>query len=282
MGYLLNKNFSVKGGVSVMKQYLHLLTFASLGLPSDIWLPVTSKIKPRYSYQYALSFIYNDHKAYEVTLELYYKTLNNIYGYKDGVDYLSVNNTWQDKIQMGNGLCNGIELLIKRTKGKITGWLSYALTKSERKFDNINNGETFPYKYDRTHSIDLVLKYQIKPRLFANLYWVYGTGLAMSLAKEKYAPFTQTFNWFMPEGIVNTDPVLHYEKRNNHRMPPYHRLDISLTFERIKKRGKSSWNFGVYNVYNRYNPFLLYYDDNKIKQVAILPIIPFINYSFTF
>ncbi|SEH05215.1 Uncharacterised protein [Candidatus Venteria ishoeyi] len=174
--------------------------------------------------------------------------------------------------------------MLEKKSGKFTGWIGYTLSWTNRQFKDseINQGEVFPYKYDRRHDIGLAGVYQFNKNFDAGVVWVYGTGNAFTLGLDQ----AQNINPLYPDGgWVNI--VEHIESRNNVRMPPYHRLDISLNFTRQKRWGESKWSLSVYNMYNRKNPFFLeidYRDDNTkgLRQISLFPIIPTLTYSFKF
>ncbi len=281
MNYSIQGNLSLKAAYSRMQQYIHLMTYSNLGLPTDLWLPVTSKVKPQYSDQYTLGMVYQLNEMFQLNVEGYYKTLNRIYAYKEGADYLSVNNVWQDNIEIGRGWSYGAEMQLNKDLGKLTGWLSYTYSKTRRQFSHINNGDPFPYKYDRTHQINLVMQYQLSKSISINTAWVYASGAAYSLASLKYTSMFNIFNWNSPNYGEDYSDISYYESRNNHRMPDYHRLDISMMWVKHKKTTKTVI-IGVYNVYNRFNPFMMYLDNDRIKMVALYSVIPSINFKLDF
>jgi outer membrane receptor for ferrienterochelin and colicin len=277
--YLINNRWSVKAAYTQMNQYIHLLTNASIGLPTDLWLPVTDTIKPLHSVQYALSTIVSLGKHIDVSLEGYYKEMENLIEYKEGATFLLANEDWQKKVEIGRGKSYGFELLIRKKTGKTTGWIGYTLSWTNRKFENISFGEEFPAKYDRRHDISLVLSHKFSERFDIGFSWIYGSGYATTLAHEKY-----------PSVLTYGSDIEYFDKRNNYRMPSYHRLDFGFNFHKQKKWGKRTWSIGAYNMYNRKNPFFLYFDydyssnsqDKVLRQVSLFPIIPYISYQFNF
>lgn len=276
--YLVNKNWSLKAAYTQMNQYIHLLSNANVGLPTDLWLPVTKKIKPQHSEQYAAGTVISLNKGFELSVEAYYKNMDNLIEYKEGASYIFGNGEdWQDKVEIGKGWSYGVEILLRKKVGKTTGWLGYTLSFTDRKFDNISFGEVFPAKYDRRHDISFVLSHKFNDRIDCGFTWIYGTGYATTLAHEKYP------------SIINGGEIEYFDKRNSYRMPSYHRADISFNFHKQKKHGKRTWSVGAYNIYNRKNPFFLYYsyDDSKnnekqLMQVSLFPVLPFVRYQFTF
>ncbi len=282
--FLLNDNLSLKASFTQMQQYILLLTNSTIGLPTDLWLPVTDKIKPMDATQYAIGSAYKLNSKINITVEGFYKKMNNLIEYKEGASFFDNSTDWQDKIESGEGWAYGGELLIKKEKGKTTGWIGYTLSWSLRHFENISFGNVFPYHYDRRHDISIVIMHKFNDKIDVGLTWVYGTGNAVTLAVEKYPSF---FDVNSNQSNVFYDDIEHYDNRNGYRMPAYHRLDIGVNFNKQKKWGMRTWSVGVYNVYNRKNPFYLAfgYDNNNhrvLKQYSLFPIIPSIRYSFKF
>ncbi len=269
-----------------MTQYIHLLTNSTIGLPTDLWLPVTDQITPQHSVQYAVGTVYKLNDKVNLSLEGFYKTMSNLIEYKEGASFIKNDTDWQDKIEQGEGWAYGIELLAEKNLGKTTGWVGYTLSWSERQFDNISFGERFAYKYDRRHDISIVLLHKFSEKVDVGLTWVYGTGNAVTLATEKYLPLSEKGDGW------NMGYVEHIEKRNAFRMPAYHRLDIGVNFNKKTKFGHRTWNISVYNAYNRKNPFFLYFSNDfeqgsgtseeVLKQISLFPILPSISYRFRF
>lgn len=279
--YLVNATTSLKASFVTMAQFIHLLTNAGLGLPTDLWVPATANIGPQKAMQVALGGVKN-FNGFELSAEAYYKTMDGLIEYKDGATYLNLDEDWQDKVAAGEGISYGLELLLQKKVGKISGWIGYTLSKTDRRFEEINFGEWFPYKYDRRHDVSLALTHEWKESKDFSLVWVYGTGNAVSLPTQRY------------EGAeVNSyggswrSEVEYYESRNNFRNRDYHRLDLSFSWWKTKKWGERKWTLGIYNVYNRMNPFFMDigYDrqsNKKLMQYSLFPIIPSFSYGFKF
>lgn len=294
--YMITEDLSAKASVVQMKQYIHLLSSANIGLPTDLWVPVTNNIKPMEAWQYALGLAYNWKNKYEFSIEGYYKPMYNLIEYKEGASFISFNNSWENKVESGRSWGKGIEFLVNRTTGKITGWIGYTLSYAERKFENISYGKTFPYKYDRRHDIGIAINYNPSAKFDMGVIWIYGTGTAVTLAEEQYVSPAILIN--NPNLYGNMENMIEYFKtRNSYRMPAYHRLDIGFNFHKQKKHGIRTWSFGAYNAYNRMNPFYLAFDyENSngmffggnnsgkkvLKQYSIFPVIPFVKYSYKF
>ena len=276
--YLLDETMSVKASYARMAQFLHLLTNTSIGLPTDLWVPATDKIAPQTSDQVAIGFAKTVRKQYEVSIEGYYKWMNNLIEYKDGASFFGNETDWQEKVESGKGWSYGGEILVEKKQGKTTGWIGYTLSWTNRQFEEINFGEVFPYKYDRRHDIGVAVTHKFdtyKDRkgrdkwIDVGLVFVYGTGNATTLGLERYNSVQSGFNG---------EEVVHIEGRNNYRMPNYHRLDLGVNIHTEKKRGERTWSFGLYNAYSRQNPFYLYFgfENNQrvLKQISLFPILP--------
>ncbi|MCG8373353.1 MAG: TonB-dependent receptor, partial [Balneolales bacterium] len=282
--YRLPFEFSLKGSYTRMTQYIHLLTNSGIGLPTDLWVPSTNEVEPQVAYQYALGIAKN-YEDLEVTLEGYYKSMDNLIEYEEGATYLSLEENWQDKVVFGKGESYGVELFLQKKKGEWNGWLGYTLSWNFREFDDVNFGEKFPYRYDRRHDVSLVLIHSPKSGVEYSMGWVYGTGNSVSVPVSQY-PGERDNPWGLE--FITLD---YYDGRNGFRMPAYHRLDLNASWTKPKKWGERTWSIGAYNAYNRKNPFYLdiveqYSEERgpekKFIQYSLFPIIPSITYSFKF
>jgi hypothetical protein len=296
----LNDNLSVKVGYSSMTQYIHLLSSSNISLPTDLWVPVTRRIPPMESSQYSAGVFYNLKNLINFSVEGYYKSMNNLIEYKDGVSFLGSSTGWEDKVDLGRGWAYGFEFLAQKTVGKTTGWVGYTWSKSERLFDRsgqeINDGLPFPSKYDRRHDISLVIAHKFSDRFDVAATWVYSTGNCGTLALQNYTgtsiDHSNEVDYFNPSSNMQTIPYI--TSRNNYRYESYHRLDVSVNFHKQKKHGIRTWNISVYNTYNQFNPFVTYlktqyyYENGQMKiksslsQISILPIIPSVSYTYKF
>jgi outer membrane receptor for ferrienterochelin and colicin len=292
---LVSGKFSVKAGYSGMSQYIHLLSNSSISLPTDLWVPVTKRIEPMNTHQVSLGAFYNWNNFIDLSAELYYKTMDNIIEYRDGASFFGISTGWEDKVNTGRGWSYGLELLAQKSVGKTTGWAGYTWSKSERLFDRkgqeINFGRPFPAKFDRRHDFNVTLSHKFSERFDMGATWIYSTGNVASLALQEYRPATNETQSSAYWSYRSSLP--YHESRNNYRMPDYHRLDLGFNFHKKTKHGTRTWNIGIYNVYNRLNPFFVMpateYDnttgqDNKkvLKQISIFPIIPSVSYSYKF
>lgn len=294
---LITPHLSFKAAFSRMDQYIHLLTNATIGLPTDIWVPATDKTPPQSSYQTAVGFAYNLKDSWYFTLEGFYKTMSNLIDYSEGSSFFEYGVDWEDKIERdGTGLSYGLEFLARKDIGRFRGWVGYTLSRVDLQFATLNNGEPFPYTYDRRHDVSVVIMFKVNEKLDASVTWVYGTGKARTLAVSRYAPDNHDFsnpgngyNYYGP--TTNSyfyDPDIEYFKgKNAYREPAYHRLDLGVNWHKNRKWGKTTWSLGIYNVYNRQNTFYLFfgYDESgnrSLKQMSIFMLIPSISYSVEF
>lgn len=295
--FLVNENFSVKASFTRLKQYDHLLSNSSIGLPTDMWVPSTNIVGPQKSWQISSGIVYNIGDKYELTSEIYYKGMTDLIAYGDGASYFSSFTSWEEKVETGSGKSYGFEVMFQKTKGKFTGWVGYTLARSTRKFASISFGQEFPYTYDRRHDLSVVMNYRFNDRIDLGGTWVLASGNMITLSQEKYMSLQGLSTmWLLRTGYFKRDEltndigiVEHYDLRNNFRMPAYHRLDAGINFRKTKKWGERILSIGAYNVYNRLNAFYVYYtyEDNPAQEkvlykVTLFPLIPYIRYSITF
>src|SRR5690606_22782603 len=241
----------------------------------------TATIGPEHSYITSTGFAYNLNSAFEISLEGYYKKMRGLIEYKEGANYLNVESDWQTKVETGAGESYGSELFFQKKTGKLTGWVGYTLSWTNRTFPNINFGKTFPYRYDRRHDVEITTAYDWKENRKFALTWVYGTGTAVTLPESSYARYRDD-----PSYIGFQDGIHYYNGRNQYRMRAYHRLDLSYTTTNKTKWGERSWVIGVYNAYSRRNPFFIDIGNDeqgnrKFIQYSLFPVIPSITYRFT-
>ena len=279
--YLLNDRWSIKGSYAEMTQNIHLLSNSSIGFPSDIWVPATDNVPSQTSKQFAGNIsteIANG--EYELSLEGYYKTMGNLITYKAGYSNLSSTESWENSVETGGkGESYGAELFLQKKKGRTTGWIGYTLSWTNRKFDNINFGEWYPYKFDRRHDFSLVLSHKFNEKWDAGITWIYGTGNAITFPQAIYLGSPNNNN-------NSVDIVESYGSRNSTRLDAYHRLDLGFNKTIKKEKSTRILSFGAYNAYSRKNPFfayLTYEQGNRVaKQVSLFPIIPSISYRIQF
>lgn len=286
MRYLLDPTSSLKLSYVQMAQFVHLLTNAGLGLPTDLWVPSTDKIGPQESWQVAAGYFKNLGYGLEFSAEAYYKNMEGVIEYQDGASFLNTSEDWQDKVVAGEGRSYGLELLLQKKIGRTTGWVGYTLSKTERRFDEINFGEWFPFRYDRRHDISVTAVHKLSDRIDLSGTWVFGSGSFVTVPTQRYQhSFTVINDTNTSYGGLSLD---YFESRNNFQMRNYHRMDVGINFNKPKKWGERTWNVSIYNVYSRLNPFYMdisyNYEQqrNQLRQFSLFPIVPSVSYRFSF
>ncbi|MBV1924671.1 MAG: TonB-dependent receptor [Flavobacteriaceae bacterium] len=284
LAYQLNESSSVKAGYSRTAQYIHLLSNTQSVTPLDVWTPSGKFIKPQLSDQFAVGYFKNfKDKTYSLEAEVYYKTVDNRIDYIDGSNLIGQNNI-ETEILNGETRGYGLEVLFRKSKGDLTGWLGYTYSKSEQRTlggkaggPGINNGNWYKSAHDRTHDVSLTLNYQL------NDSWKFGSNLVFQTGR----PVTYPNGEYNYEGVS----IASYSDRNADRLPAYHRLDLSATYtpkSSATKRWKSEWVFGIYNVYNQKNAAAISFGQNRetganeATRTSIFGIIPSVTYNFKF
>ena len=282
---LIYKDLAFKASYSYVSQYVHLLSNTSVSLPTDLWVPITKDIPPMRSMQVAAGLSYNLLNQLEISIEGYYKYSKNLMEYKEGASFMGSAANWDQQVTLGNGWSYGVEVLLQRTVGPVTGWIGYTWSRTMRQFEEINFGKPFHAKYDREHDLSITLQYTINKKIDLAATFIYGTGNRATLSTQTYYdPILDKYIEYEPE-------------RNNFKMPDYHRLDLGINFHIPHKRSsdtslsRNGWlknaehivNIGVFNVYNNMNPYLIYTTESgKLYQLSIFPILPSISYQFHF
>lgn len=279
VNYLLNEVSSLKASYNHTIQYIHLVSNTTASVPVDVWKPAGTYVRPATADQIALGYFRNlKENTFEFSTEVYYKWFDDLLDYVDGAELLLNENLEQELIQ-GIGRAYGMEFMLRKVKGKTTGWIAYTLARTERQVNGINNGEYYPSNYDKPHDIAVVAMHQINERWDVSATFVYMTG----------RPITYPDGRYEIDGMI----IPNYGNRNEARMDAYHRLDLAANYVPPKKRNnkwKGSWHFGLYNVYGRRNPYSISFrqeEDNpyetKAYQISILgSIVPSIGYNFKF
>ncbi len=276
VNYIINDSVSVKASYARSRQYIHLLSNTTSTTPFDLWVPSNINILPEIADQYTLGYFRNfSNNMYETSVEVYYKTLQNQIDYRNGAN-LILNNKVESQLVFGKGWGYGAEFLIRKKYGKLTGWISYTLSKTKRQFPDINGGNVFLAKQDRPNNIAVVGMYELNAKLTFSATWIYISGNVVTFPSGRY--------------LVDSNIVPYYTERNGYRMPDYHRLDIGLTWQRKKtKRFESNWNFSVYNVYGRFNAYAINFqedpnDPTKMQavQLSLFRFVPAVSYNFKF
>ncbi|HEX9509521.1 MAG TPA: TonB-dependent receptor [Puia sp.] len=274
--YKLNTSSSVKLSYTRTTQNLHLLSNSTSANPTDVWIPSSNNVKPEISDQVSAGYYRNfKDNAYEFSSEIYYRDLQNQIDYKNGAQLIANVNV-ESQLIFGKGRAYGLELFFKKKVGKLTGWVSYTLSKTERKFDGVNNFTWYPANQDRTHNLSVVGIYKLNKKWTLSADFVYYTGNAVTWPSGKYQ--------------VNGQIAFLYTERNGYRMPAYNRLDVGATLQGKKtKKFDSNWNFSIYNLYGRENPYSISFQQDpgdpsktRAQQVALFRWVPSITYNFKF
>ena len=273
--FMYSNSASIKGGYTRNIQNVHLISNTTGDNPTDIWIPSSQNIKPEISDQTSIGWFKNfsDNK-YEMSIETYYKSMQNQIDYRDGAN-TQANDLLEGELLFGKGKAYGLETYIKKTSGKFTGWVSYTLSKVQKQIDGINNNNWYSAKQDRRHDLSVVGIYDLSKKLTLSATFVYYTGSAITLPSGKY--------------YVNNQVQWQYTERNGGRMPAYHRMDIALTWYRKQtEKYESSWNFSIFNLYGHENAYSITFresaDHTKTEavQTSLFKMIPSVTYNFKF
>ncbi len=276
LSYLLNTESSLKASYVRNAQNMHLISNSTSSRPSDKWLPSSLMVKPEVSDQAAIGYYKNlFENAFELNVETYYKTMQNQIDYRDGAETFNADNI-ETQLLYGIGRAYGLEVLFRKKKGDFTGWLSYTLSKTERKIDGINGDDWYNARQDRTHEVALIGSYELSKKWSFSASWVYYTGDAITFPSGKYNLDRQTF--------------FYYSDRNAYRMPDYHRLDLGANYQlKQRKNYSSELSFSLYNAYGRKNPYSITFRENEndptkteVVRTTLFKFLPSISYNFKF
>lgn len=275
------KTSSVKASFMRNKQFIHLASLSASTLPTDLWVSSTDKVEPQIGQQLALGFFKNlNDNMFETSVEVYYKDMWNMLEYADGaLPGDEINDNVDNYFVFGQGQSYGAEVFLRKNVGQLTGWIGYTYSKTDRQFDDINAGARFAAKYDRTHDLSFTASYQFNKQWEASLIYVYSTGNTTTLPVARYT--------------LDGNIVDEFGPRNWYRLAAYHRMDVSITYHFDKKKWfDSSLNFSIYNLYNRNNPYFIYFDyegnvdkgtfELQAKQLSLFPILPSLTWNFSF
>ena len=276
MSYRLTDNSSIKFAYTRTTQNLHLLSNSTSSNPTDVWIPSSNNVKPEIADQVSTGYFRNaDNNAYEFSAEVYYRYMQNQIDYKNGAQLIA-NEYVESQLIYGIGRAYGLELFAKKKVGRMTGWVSYTLSRTERRFGQVNDDSWYPANQDRTHDLSVVGIYKLNKKWTLSGDFVYYTGNAVTWPSGKYE--------------VNGQVAFLYIKRNGYRMPPYNRLDLSATLQGKKtKKFDSNWNFSLYNAYGRENPYSISFQQDpgnpaktEAVQYALFRWVPSVTYNFKF
>ena len=313
VGYIIKPDLSVKASYALMNQYVHLLSNTGIGLPTDLWVPTTDRVSPQQSQQWAagLARDFPKHKL-ALTLEGYYKRMDNIINYKEGASFLLVEDPtsanrvrWEDNVTAGRGWSYGLEMLLHRKEGRFSGWVGYTLSWTQWQFAELNSGQPFFPRYDRRHDLSLVGIYDLTPKITLSGTWVYGTGQALTVPNARYRSYglsnaleylrdgAGTVTTVQPVPFDNGVTVRDYgQTKNAFRAEPYHRFDVGVQFHRKRRAHEGTWELSAYNAYNRRNPFFYNIESRRqannqpdvtvLYKYSVFPVVPAISYSYKF
>ena len=260
-----------------------------MGLSTDLWVPATERVPPQQADQIAVGITKNFPKAgLNLTIESYRKWMRGIVAYQEGATFLNLGQgakplRWEDNVTTGRGWSYGTEVLLQKSKGRLTGWLGYTLSWTIHQFDALNNGKRFYPRYDRRHDFSAVASYKLSPKITLSANWVYATGNSLTVPQGFY---------FAPSGLNSNfiERVDYLGSRNSFRAEAYHRLDLAVQFHKKKRWGERTWEVGLYNAYSRQNPLYYYLKvENSteglrtvLAKKALFPVIPSVTYNFKF
>lgn len=276
MNFKLTSSSSVKLAYARTTQNLHLLSNSTSANPTDVWIPSSNNVKPEIADQVSAGYYRNfKDNQYEFSSEIYYRSMQNQIDYKNGAQLIANENV-ESQIVFGKGRAYGWELFVKKKYGKFNGWISYTLSRAERQFTEINSGRYFPANQDRTHNLSVVGIYKISKKWTLSADFTYYSGNAVTWPSGKYE--------------VNGQIAFLYTERNAYRMPSYNRLDVGATLQGKKtKKFDSNWNFSIYNLYGRENPYSITFEQDpddpsktRALQYALFRWVPSITYNFKF
>lgn len=311
--YTLKPDLSIKASYALMNQYVHLLSNTGIGLPTDLWVPSTDRVKPQQSQQVALGIAkdYTTGGAFAngltLTVEGYYKSMNNIINYKEGASFLLINDPtaansirWEDNVTAGRGWSYGAEVLLQKKAGRFSGWAGYTLSWTQWQFADLNGGQPYYPRYDRRHDVSLVGIYDLNKRITLSAVWVYGTGNALTVPVGRYDTYRagNALVYGGSPGIVqsffsNGRTVDDYGiQKNSFRAEPYHRFDLAVQFHKKMKHHERIWEISVYNLYDRRNPFFYRLESvpatateparTALFRYSVFPVVPAFSYNFKF
>nr|MDA3865308.1 TonB-dependent receptor [Salinivirgaceae bacterium] len=297
----IGQHAAISASATYMQQYLHMLINSSGGNIADTWLPSMKGVPPESATQYTLGYS-KSIPSLDVTFNIssYYKHMKNLIAYGSGKELNTLTTDIRDKIVTGGkGESYGMEFMVQKQAGDFSGWLSYTLSKTTRQFADIEDGRIFPYKYDRRHNLNVTGSYQLNKKITFSASWVLYSGGYTTVGLMKYPAvglagdggqtdnpqhwISEYHSYFIYDFFTrSTNEAMLAEQRNNYELPYYHRLDVSAHFTKQKKRGTRIWVLGVYNTYNKMNPYYVFYEDNKLKKFVLFGAVPFVSYQFKF
>ncbi|MBV4064604.1 TonB-dependent receptor [Phocaeicola vulgatus] len=273
--YRLGERHSLKAGFSRNSQNIHAIRNSSMSMPFDRYTMSSNLTEPQTANQISVGYIgLTADRKYELSVEGYYKRIDNVYDYRDGKSFNSEIEI-ERLLQGGKGRAYGAELCLRKNSGRLTGWIAYTLSWAENKIEGINNNRWYTAGNDRRHDLSIVAMYDLSRHWNFSATWKYNTGQALTAPSAKYE--------------IGGDTYYYYAERNGYRAPAYHRLDFSFTHTKQVGRYTRQWSFGLYNAYNRYNPYIITFENDDTKpsgtktvQYSLFGIIPSVSFNFKF
>ncbi|GAB3798451.1 TonB-dependent receptor [Spirosoma humi] len=311
--FTIRPDLSIKASYALMNQYVHLLSNTGIGLPTDLWVPTTDVVKPQQSQQVAVGIAKDFStggafaKGITLTVEGYYKAMNNIINYKEGASFLLINDPtsansvrWEDNVTAGRGWSYGTEILLQKKVGRFSGWAGYTLSWTQWQFAELNDGRPYYPRYDRRHDISLVGIYELNKHITLSATWVYGTGNALTVPVGRFGTYRASnalvyggnpgINQTYFQNVRTSDD--YGMQKNSFRAEPYHRFDVGIQFHKQKKHHERTWEVSFYNLYNRRNPFFYRLESvaatstvparTALFRYSVFPIVPAISYTIKF
>lgn len=287
-GYELSSKAALKVSYTKMNQYVNLLSSNTISQPTDLWVPITKNLKPMSSHQFTGGLFLDTKAGYNFSVEGFYKKMNNILEYKDGVAWKDAFTSWEENVEAGKGRAYGVELFAQKTKGRFTGWMGYTLSWNKRLFKTINKGRTFLDKYDSRHNFNITGTFKCNNKINVSASWMYATGNRMTLPLEEYQPLAKSNSRFYWDGGYSTwyenSSIKYINERNNYKMSDIHHLDIEMKYSYSPRK---IWALSIYNVYGQFNPYTARansdgYGNNIITETSLMGIVPSISYTYKF
>jgi hypothetical protein len=273
----LGGNASLKGNYVHNVQFMQLANNSASGSPLDVWFPASPNIRPQVVDMFSAGYFHNlANNMYETSVEVYYKNQKNVIDFAEHASLL-LNKKLEGEVRTGKGKAYGAEFMIRKYKGRLTGFVNYTLSRSERTIPEVNNGKTYLSPYDKTHSLNVVANYELSEKISFSAIWVYATGNPTTYPSGRFEIDGEYF------------PI--YSGRNEYRRPDYHRLDLSFTYiprPNSRKRWRGEWNVSLYNAYGKKNPWMITYDQHEdtglpyAEMIYLFGVVPSITYNFKF
>ncbi|SHL43104.1 Outer membrane receptor proteins, mostly Fe transport [Chitinophaga jiangningensis] len=291
----------LEASYAAMAQFIHQLSTPVINLPTDLWVPSTDVIKPERSYSYSLAYEKKWHNDWRLSIDGYYKLLSDIVTTNTVLNIFDNSDLWEKKVIAGKGYNYGTEFLLEKTRGRFTGIFAYTLSWAWRQFDRVNGGRRYPYKEDRRHNLSMALKYQLSPVWSLSATWKFASGAPFTMPQQIFpdVDWAKNINGYLDEryspfSTYQVNYLPYFTGLNKYRLRPVHHLDLGTTvLLGTKTKFRHTINAGVYNIYNRSNPFIVSFDQFsyfnfdsvyplQLYQYSIFRTLPYLSYTFKF